>query len=91
MYKKGNEISAGESPDKTILTSLFSAASEHIQYSGKHSKQYHDKAGGNALFEIFWCISQYPYEIIFIHWKKRSGVTEAFDHKSIREHFNIIF
>lgn len=53
MYKKGNEISAGESPDKTILTSLFSAASEHIQYSGKHSKQYHAKAGGNALFEIF--------------------------------------
>ena len=61
MYKKGNEISAGESPDKRLLLNLFSATSEHIQYSGKHSKQYHDKASGIALFEIFWCISKYPY------------------------------
>lgn len=53
MYKKGNEISGGESHDKRTLPNLFSATSEHIQYSDKHSKQYHDKAGGNALFEIF--------------------------------------
>lgn len=43
VYKKVNEISAGESPDERMLPSLFTETPEHIQYSGKHSKQYHNK------------------------------------------------
>lgn len=79
-----------KNPGKWLVPNLLSTTSEHIQYSGENNKQYHDKAGGNALFDIFCCMSKYSHKTLH-SLERRPGVTEAIDYKCRRKCVNIIF